>query len=492
MAERKSDGLRSRTIIGMGWSVAMRWSVRAIGLVSTVILARLLSPADFGLVAMAMIVVGLAEVLFELGVNTYLVHKSEVDDDDYSTAWTVRLLQGIAASALMLALVPAAVKYFNAPDLSVVLICLAAFPFIQGLENIGVIEFQKKLNIKYDFYFFSLKKVISFAATITAAILLRNYWALVIGMLTGAVAGVILSYLLHPFRPRLTLCRVRSMISFSSWLLFRNIGLYAQVRIDQLIISGRFGPADIGVYKMASELSELPTSEIVTPLGRVLFPAFVSIKDDFSRLTSAFKNAFGVIVIIGFPMTVGMALIADDFVHLVLGDQWTAVVEPFQVLAFVGLLLSLRYTASTLLTALGHIQFITLIVWVQIVLFVLTCVYVIPDFSINDIALVRLTLGGLLTLSVIQYAVMLKVLTWGTFFSLILRPAIAVTAMALAILYVQEFSFDYRVVNLLVQIPVGGIVYGATLLGCWRLTAGQGSAESYLLDMLMKRFRKPE
>lgn len=484
MGSEPVESLRTRVLRGAAWSVAMRWSIRLIGVISTIILARLLTPADFGIVAMAMLVVGLVGVLFELGVNIYLIQKIDADDDDYSTAWTVRLLQGAVATTLLVASTPLAVDYFSTPKLMPVLWCLSVLPLVSGLENIGIVKFQKNLELGKDFRFLVLNKVVGFVVTIASAALLRNYWALVIGVLSAAVFGMVASYVIHPFRPRLTLCRVRTMLSFSTWLLIRNIGGYAQSRIDQLIVGGRADAGGLGVYTMASDLAEMPTSEVLTPMGRALLPGLATIKTDLQRTRKAFARVFGLLLVLACPLTVGMALVAEDVVHVLLGAKWSAVVEPLRVLAFVGFLLSLRYTASVLLNALGAIRLVTVCVWIQVVLFVLLCAVFFTETSLVEIAYIRLGLAALITLVVLGQTVRLRLFRLSDLLRGMARPFLGCAAMAAAVLTIQSAVSLSPLIDLLLQVAAGGAVYCAVLLGSWWAAGRPDSAESEVMEMI--------
>ncbi|MFB3077097.1 MAG: oligosaccharide flippase family protein, partial [Lysobacterales bacterium] len=220
---------------GAAWMVAMRFSMRGIGLVSTVILARLLVPADFGLVAMATIIFGLIEVMSQFGFGVFLIQKQNAGHDYYDTAWTLSILRGAVTCGLLFVIAMPVADFFGDPRLVEIFYVLALVALVRSIGNVGVIDFQKNLTFGKDFKLHVAVKLAAFCVTITAAILLRNYWALVIGIATAGFVRVALSYMMHPYRPRLSLARWREIMHFSKWLLANNVLGFLNRQSDGLI-----------------------------------------------------------------------------------------------------------------------------------------------------------------------------------------------------------------------------------------------------------------
>ena len=209
----------------------MRWTDRSIAFVSTLILARLLVPADFGVIVMASLFIGLADVFFELGVNVALIQNRTPSQEHYDTAWTLRIIQTTLAAIVVVIAAPLAATYFNDPRVTLVVQVLAVSLVLSGLENIGVVTFQKEMQFGKEFQFLFCKRIVGFIVTIVAAWFIRSYWALVIGALTGRTFGVALSFVMHPMRPRLGLEKFREIFSVSQWVLVRSIGGYFQINL---------------------------------------------------------------------------------------------------------------------------------------------------------------------------------------------------------------------------------------------------------------------
>lgn len=478
------SSLSSRVFSGAIWSIAMRWSVRAIGLVSTLILVRLLEPEDFGVIAMATLAVGLVEVVFDFGVVTVLIRNPDSTEEDYSTAWTIRVIQGSVAALVLLAFSPLAVQYFDEPRITSVLYWLALMSFITGFQNIGIVDFQKNLELNKDYYFLVGVKVISFLATITAAFLLKSYWALVIGILFGKTASVVISYVVHPFRPRFTLSRAGYMWHFSKWLLLQNVGSYAQYNLDAVIVGGRASPGDLGIYNIASEIASMPTSEAITPLGRVLLPGFSKIQNDTGRVRDAFKRALSVILILGLPIAIGVALVAENLVPVILGAKWMAAIPIIKIIALVSTLYAIRYIFGTILAALGHFKVVAFAIWGQIILFILAAVLIIPTGGMEAVAFTRFVVSAIFTIILLFYTMHLNLISVAGLLTVSWRPVVATSSMAMLLTFLGSYLPFSDIFILSIKVVVGVLIYCASLIFLWFLSGSPDSGEKYILDRM--------
>ena len=182
-------------------TVSMNWFNRLVGLVSVAILARLLLPEDFGVIAMASLIVALADTVLNFGVHVPLIQKQDATQAHYDAAWTLRLMQMLLSTLVLFFAAPFAAEYFEDQRVELVCQCLAFSLLLGGLENIGIVDFQKKMQFGAEFRLRFIRRLSGFLVTITLAYTLRSYWALVIGMLAERFMGVVLSYWLHPMRP---------------------------------------------------------------------------------------------------------------------------------------------------------------------------------------------------------------------------------------------------------------------------------------------------
>ncbi len=472
--------------------VAMRWSDRLLGIASTMILARLLVPADFGIVAMASLVVALLDTLLDLGVNSALIHNRSADRDDFNTAWTLRLAQSaFAAGLIAVAGAPLASDYFKDPRVSHVLWVMALSVLIGGFENIGIVSFQKHMQFGREFRFFFLRRLAGFLTTIALALWLRSYWAMVLGALAGQIVGVGLSYALHEFRPRLSLSRLTAMWSFSQWILVRNLGNYGAQQVDKVLVGRRTGASSLGAYALADEIAAMPTGEVLAPLGRVIFPSFVRVADNPQRLRKAFALALGLQALLALPAGAGLAMVADSAVPLLLGQQWLVAIPLVQTLALMSVAGALAHSSAYLLLALGKVRLQAVHGWAQFASLVLLLAVVFPNTDVEGIAQVRL--GVSVAAMLLLLAMVLRALPVLRVQDLVIsawRPLLATVVMVGALSCLPSSTELPHAIRLIMQVIVGGSVYIVAVLLLWRVSRPRRSAESYLLQTLRLNRRK--
>jgi PST family polysaccharide transporter len=194
--------------------VLFRLFDRSLGIVSTMILARLLIPADFGLVAMAMSVIAIVELATTFNFELALIQKADPVREHFDTAWTLNILIALGGALLTAALAYPAASFYGDPRLVSVMLAIGAAWLVSGFENTGIANFRRQMDFWAEFRWMASKRVASFIVTMIAALAFRSYWALVVGMVTGRDTGVVMSYAMHPFRPRFALSRARAVLVF--------------------------------------------------------------------------------------------------------------------------------------------------------------------------------------------------------------------------------------------------------------------------------------
>jgi len=199
---------------GAAWMTFFKLTERTLGIISTLILARLLLPEDFGLVAMAMSIVAATEILTAFGFDVVLIQKQGATRAHYDTAWTLQVCFGLAGAICLTLLASPTAWFYHEEQLKSVIYVIAVSFFFRNLENIAVVDFRKKMVFHKEFaYRFSIK-IIGFCVTIPLAIYLRSFWALVFGQLTLSLATFVLSYAMNSFRPRLSFTHTREIFDF--------------------------------------------------------------------------------------------------------------------------------------------------------------------------------------------------------------------------------------------------------------------------------------
>ena len=478
-------------LAGAGWAISMRWVVKLLGLASSAILARLLMPEDYGLVAIAMVAVGIMNVLFEFGVETALVQNEKVTHAHFDTAWTIRLMQAAVVASVLILFAPFSADLFEETRLPLILQLVAVAIFIQGLENIGVVTFRKELKFNKDFQFFVFNKLVGVLITVSFALYFRSYFALVFGMLGQSIINVANSYFISRYRPRLSLAEFSDLWLFSKWLVLKNLSDYVGKQGDIIFLSKLATVQGLGFYKWGAELSSMSASEIVFPMLRSLMPGLVKVKSDKERLESAFLVSTGMITIVAIPIAMGFAGVAEEFIPLFLGggDKWSAVIPIAQILAFAAMLQSLYIIAANMLIVIGYIRLTAFTSWMRTILVLL---FMYPAFRLNGvigIAKAQVVIG-VVTCVVVYFILAHKMgIRVTRVVGVIWRPLTAGLLMAYVLLYVDHWTTDHLFVILLAKVILGMLIYSLLLFLFWYLSGAHESCESKIVKMIYQRIK---
>ena len=346
--------VRGRLLKGATWVTAGRIIYNLLGLVSTLVLARLLVPSDFGLVALGTTLQYIVAAITAIPLAEALVQHVNPSNDHFHTAFTITAARGLILSLIFAALAwPAAIVYKDHRLINVILV-LAAGVALNGLSNPRAIMLAKELIFWQQIMLQVTFRLTSVVVSVGIAIVDHSYWALLIGTLTGQCVGTICSYTVLPFRPKLTLVHMREIMSFSVWLTFCQIVNTLTWTLDQLLIGTFLDKVELGCYVVGNNLAVIPTREATAPLTTTLFPAFSRFGEDRSRLALAYNAAQALTTAVTLPMGVGLALIADPLVRLTMGEKWLPSVFIIRALASIYALQTLGTLAQPLAMAAGR------------------------------------------------------------------------------------------------------------------------------------------
>jgi O-antigen/teichoic acid export membrane protein len=470
--------------------IGLRWAVRLIGVISTVILARLLTPDDFGVVAIAMIVVGMFEMLSDTGQGAAIIRHRDPTRDHYDTAWTIDVGAGFAIGAAIFAVAPLTNVYFHDQRAVLVMQCLSIRAVLSGLENIGVLDFKRDLQFGSVFGYTFYAKVFSFVVTISLAFLLRNYWALVAGMVSGQLARTVLSYTMHPYRPRLSIKKSSEIFSFSIWIFIRSIGTYLQGQVDAIAVGGASGATSMGRYTVAKDLGSSPTDEIVGPMATVLFPVMAKFQHDVVQLRELYLRVLGWSWIIGLSTGVGISLVGPDVVPLVLGPKWTSITPLLGWLALDAGIAALSWAAYTILDVRGLPHLGARMQWLRVLML---------GLALFPVAYLT---GDLLTLVMVRLAVTVLVIPTllvvaGRSIGLgvrdhvraMWRASAGAAVMAGVVLLMNQTLQISGPVRLGLDVIIGVAVYVGTLLALWNASGRPVSAEQDVLILVRRGWK---
>ncbi|HWI16011.1 MAG TPA: lipopolysaccharide biosynthesis protein [Burkholderiales bacterium] len=457
---------------GAAWMVLFKFADRGIGVVSMLILARLLVPADFGLIALATAMIGILEVLGAFGFDMALIQNRDAARQHYDTAWTFSVLFYASCGALLLLLAYPVARFYHEPRLVAVLATLALGSVLQGFENVGIVTFRKEMQFGRDFQFLFCKRLAGFAVTVALALLWRDYWALVVGIVATKAAGVALSYALQEYRPRFSLAARRELFNFSAWLLINNIIYFTAHRAADFIIGKTSGAHALGVFSVANEIASLPTSELAAPINRAVFPGYAKLSSEVDILREQYLRVFGLLTYCAFAPAVGIALVARPAVEVFLGEKWMEAVPLVQIIAFNAMLMTLQTNMGSLFLARGQPRILTLLAGLHTLLLVPLLLWASLSYGAAGAA------SALLAASVIMlpvvYAVLIAQLklTVRQLASRMWRPALSAAVMAVSIHAYQtvlsaSLAARLPLLDLAGSVIVGGCVFVAASYALW-------------------------
>lgn len=483
------ENISNKMAKGAAWMVAFKLLERSIGLVSTIILARLLSPDDFGLVAIATAFLGLLLLLTSFSFDVALIQKQNADRALYDTAWTFNVIFGFMLGILLLGAALPLANFYNESRLETILYIMALGTMISGFSNIGPVAFRKDLEFHKEFYFLLTKKLMSFSVCMIMAFTLRNYWALVWGTFAGNIMEMILSYFVHAYRPRFCLSGRKELFGYSMWLFVNNSIFFTYHRLADFIISKVLGAHILGIYTVAYELSNLPTTEMVAPINRAVLPGYSKMAGDPNALRQGFLNVLSMIALCAMPAGFGIALVSDLMVTVVLGDKWREAVPLIQILAISGAITALQTNTGSLYMALGKPRYLTIIASVNVfLLFIPLLIYLLQAHGVLGIA--EAYLFSNLLIWPINFMVVTRLiqLKWRVIFSVLWRPLISCGLMVAGIVYSRELFQDYLInidaIRLVIEAGLGAIIYVIGVLLFWWLSRRPDGAEQFIIRKL--------
>jgi O-antigen/teichoic acid export membrane protein len=474
--------LLTKVANGAIWMVTFKMIERAVGLVSTLILVRLLVPHDFGLVAMGVSLIGILEMLTAFSFDIAIIRNREAKDADLNTAWTMGVLLGLAMAAAMAALAPFAADYYREPQVRNIVYTLALLPLLESLANVGIIAFRKELRFHHEFYYAVSKKLFGFAVTIPLAFLWRDYWALIWGMVAMRAFGVVVSYLAHPYRPRFSMAERGSIFHSSKWNLANNFLGSLWYRVNDLVIGRTLGAASLGLYNVSYEVSNLPAEQVSAPVNRALLPGFSAAASDPKVLQRMYLAAVSLILLFAVPAAAGIYSLAELLVPVVLGPRWLEATPIVQILAFSGALRLLESSLGTLLVSTGHQKDVSACTALQLLVIIASAFILIPPFGLKGAAYG--TIGcGLLAVPVLVWRVSVRV---GISPWLLLSAAIRPTVATIAMLAVMGLTLPKSgsVLLLLGGVALGATAYCVAIVLLWWMAGRPEGAERAVLNRL--------
>jgi lipopolysaccharide exporter len=483
------SSITARLIKGSMWLSLSRAIVNGLAMLSTFVLAWYLSPADFGLVALATTMLLIVSTVTELSLTQALIRHKAPTDSHFSAAWTLNATRGLVLCLFFAACAWPASLLYDDPRLFEVMVALGFGMLMVGLNNPRLVMLQRELIFWQDFVLSVSQKLAGFLAAVAVAMIYHSYWALVVGTLVSHATGLVTSYLVLPFRPRITFKHIREFFSFSAWLTASQVVNTLNLRFDYLLVGKVLGGTALGYYTVGSNLARMPTREAIAPLTQTIYPSFAGIGDDPARLAAAYQRVQALVSAVAMPAGIGVALIADPLVRLALGEKWAPAIFIIQALASVYALQTLGSLAQPLGMTKGETKILffrdaqMLLIRIPIIL-VAMILYGMPGVIFGRVF--TGLLGAFVNMILVRRFIGLTVLQQ---ISANVRSLVSIAVMAagvsLASTYMADTTDKFALAwELAVLVALGAILYCGSNLLLWLLMKRPAGPEAEVRKIL--------
>ena len=460
--------LATKTATALRWSAISQLLRQGVQLITTFALARLLSPADFGLLGMALVIIGFVSLFRDLGTSSAVIRSRRRDNELLSTVFWLNLTLGLIITIVLVLSAPAVAAFYHEPRVTAVIQVLA---FSLIVSSFGLLQ---QALLERELAFQTLAKVEALSVTLGAAVGIGlaaagyGVWSLVFQTLAQTTAWSLLLWAVGKWRPGFTfrLREVRYVSGIGLNLTGFNTVNYFFRNIDSLLVGRYLGSNNLGFYSMAYRVMFFPLQAISDVMGRVMFPVYAHLQDDDTRLRRYYLKSAGAIAFVTFPMMLGLMVVAEPFVVALFGEKWRSIIPLLQILAPVGMIQSVGTTVGAIYVVRGRTDL--MLRWGLIAAMVVTAAVVIGlGWGVQGVALSYAIAAFILAYPGFVIPFRLIGLAFTELVAVIFRPLLNSMLMATIMLAVRGLlpSDTGAIFSLIASILVGTCVY--VLLSRW-------------------------
>jgi len=491
-AETTPPRVAARTVAGVGWMVAMRLSARALDFVALLVLARILTPLDFGLVALAMSLIYIVEALLELPLNQVLMQLNEITSAHLDTAFTLGLLRGLIVAAVLAAIALPFSYAYHDPRLFPLIAVLSLAPAARGLGSPGLAIYSQEGLFGRDFVIELSGKLTATVLSVTLAATTGSYWALAAGTICAPVMSAMTSYVIAPARVRLSLAGWRDFSGFIGWTTGAQVLVALNWQADRLIMGRTLPTATVGRYAMASDLSYLPDQMLLKPIARPVMAGLVRVRHDRERLRTAYSRVNRACLTMALPIAIVLATLASPLLRIVLGEKWAGAGPLLTVLALSTIGGMISAPLNSLALALGRPSVMLKRSFAEAGVKLPILVVGLPMFGIAGALTARAASSAMI--AAVSILLAHRLIGFGLRRQLLdlWRPVAAVLPMTAVNLAALPILADEHGLRLVLGVGLagglGGVAYAGTLLVLAALLGAKGGmAEEFALRLLSRR-----
>lgn len=351
----------SKILNGLKWSGISQIVIQVFTFSIGVVLARLLTPLDYGLLGMVFVFTGFAAIFVDMGLGSALIQKKNLEESHINTVFFMNMAAGTLLTLIMFLLAPFIAEFYSNPKLKLITQVLSLNFFLGSLSTVQRALISKSLAFKKLSQVDISTNLISGVISILMAYLGYGVWSLVFQNLLGRILSSIIIWKLSPWspKPQFSQTAFKQLFGYSGNLIGFEMLNYWVRNLDNLLIGRYVGTGALGIYTRAYSLMLLPISQITSVISRVMFPALSALQDDLPKVKNIYLKTINIIAFVSFPMMIGLFVVADHFILAVYGSKWHSVVPILEMLCFVGLIQSVTTTIGWIFNSQGktNVQF---------------------------------------------------------------------------------------------------------------------------------------
>lgn len=485
------DNIRQRTLSGLGWNGATRILGAGLQFAISVVLARLLSPSDFGLIGMVLVFTGFASSLTDMGLGASLVQRRAVADRQLNAVFWVNVAAGALLTILFALAAPLVARFYQEPVLRLLTAAVALNLILGSLNVVQNALLVRSLNFQAKFWIEGVSILISGTAGIAMALSGAGVWSLVGQSIIATTVQVAVMWRLSSWRPAISfdLSAVKELMHFGGNLIGSNTLHYWGRNVDKLLIGRLLGSSALGIYALADKLMRLPVSNVTDITSAVMFPALSAIQDDVESVKRAYLRATRMIALLTFPMMIGLIILAEPTILAVYGQKWQEAIGIVQVLCFSGMAQSIYFTGGWIFLSQGRTDIV--LRWALYTTVVRVVGFLVgARWGLMGVAWAYL-LGTYVFICYPTWSCAGRMLNLG--FKALIRniagPFCSAASMGLFLWITDRWVFggQTHLIRVLIQVPLGVLLYGF-LIRQFRLEAF-GDVRKIILDLGGRRNR---
>ena len=461
-----TENIGGKTRNSLYWSLSLKIPYEFFRFATSIIVARILEPKDFGIVSIATMAIYYSNSFTNFGFNQALVQRKEITEKHINSVFTFDLIVSVFMTVIVFLLSGHIAAFFNSPESKNVIRVLSFVFILTTLHDLPYILLRRNINFKVISIVDMTRDVAMSIITLGLAYLGFKYWSIVWGHLIPLFFAML--YLLHkvgsPLRLSYHHASIKELSNFSIWSFIQLQVYFLSSRIDRIIIGKFINPTMLGVYEKSKSLSQMPSESLGDKVNTVLFSSFSRTQDSKEDIKNLFNKGLMILSALNFPIYFGLYAVAQHFVIVLLGEKWSQMIVPFQIMAFAGVFASINGLLSALAVGAGYFKSYTLRFAASTCVFFIGSIFVVNN-GIEAIAAVMVLYTFILfflTYTLVKNAFELK---WWSFIMCVSPAFFESAIMVIDIELCKLFFFgSINIFNLFALVSIGGFIYIAIMM----------------------------